>query len=188
MDEHKICQNWQSLYCAGSRMPESFRKMASDYFSFIFQKTEKEIQQLKYFDCPIYRVISPRFGKELLHFDNLYYSFSSDLRGVKQVAIKDKHMRCNLFLIVARPTEAIDFNMLGNALFEDFDKTRYYEENEIVSKLSFKTINSIYYLKKAEDIENYQQKGILIDKKNICLDIKEIVDKYNLPIEWLKDE
>ena len=184
---HEICENWQSLYCAGSPMPKYFRKRASEYFSFVFQKTEEEAQRLKYFGYPIYRVISPRPNKKLLYFDDLYYSFSSDLCGVSQVATKDKNMRCNLFLIIARPTEAVDFNKLGNELFEYFDKTRYYKENEIVSKLSFKTIDSVYYLKDAEDIMSFQQKGVLISNNDLLLNIKKVVNKYNLPMKWLMD-
>lgn len=187
MDCYKICQNWQSLYCAGYPMPKCFRQMASEYFSFLFQKTEEEVQRIKYFGCPIYRVISPRPNKKLFYFDDLYYSFSSDLCGVTQVAIKDKNIRHNLFLIIARPTEAVDFNKLGNELFENFDKTQYYKENEIVSKLSFKTIDFVYYLKDAEDIMSFQQKGVLISNNDLRLNIKKVVRKYNLPMKWLAD-
>lgn len=126
--------------------------------------------------------MSTLYEESLLKFDDLYYSFSSNLEGVKQFATKDKNVRYDLFLIIAKPIEAIDFNLLGNDLFENFNMSRYYAENEIVSKLNLNAIDSVYYLKNAENIDDYQHHSILIRKEDVSLNIKEIIQRYNLPI------
>ena len=183
--EHEICRDWQSLYCAGSPMPKVFRQKASEYFNKIFTCDRPELQGFKYNKSDIFRVIKTPYKGKLLDFDDLYYSFSSEINGVEQFATKDKNVRFDLFLIIATPLEAIDFNMLGNDLFEGFNESKFYEEKEVVSKLSFQTIKEIYYLKNATDIERYPQKGILIKKKDLNFSIKRLVTKYNLPIDYL---
>lgn len=183
---HEICRDWQSLYCAGSPMPKDFRQRASEYFNKIFTSNLPELQNFKYNTPDIFRVVKTPYEGKLLYFDDLYYSFSAEINGVKQFATKDKNVRSDLFLIIATPLEAIDFNILGNDLFENFNKSKFYEEKEIVSKLSFQTIKEIYYLRNAMDIEQYSQKGISIKKKDLNFSIKKLAKNYNLPIEYLK--
>ena len=93
MDLYEICEKWQSLYCAGHPMPKSFRKEASEYFSQIFKNNTKKATKLRHYNSPIFRVATILHYDSLLNFDDLYYSFSSNLQGVKQFAIKDKNVR-----------------------------------------------------------------------------------------------
>lgn len=183
---HEICRDWKSLYCAGSPIPKSFRQEASEYFNKIFTSNLPRLQNFKYNKSDIFRVVKTPYKGKLLYFDDLYYSFSAEINGVERFAIKDKNVRFDLFLIIANPLEAIDFNMLGNDLFENFNQNKFYGEKEVVSKLSFQTIKEIYYLRNATDIEQYLQKGILIKKKDLNFSIKKLVTNYNLPIEYLK--
>lgn len=181
-----IYKKWKTQYCAGSPIPLYFRTEASQHFSFVFNSKDKNYNSCKYQEQFIYRVIATPHEGKLISFDNLYYSFSADIQGVKNFAIHDKNIRNDLFLIIAKPVMALDFNTLGNILFENFNQSKFYSENEVVSKLKKSTIFAIYYLQEADDLDNYLQTGILINVKDTELDIKNILVKYNLPIEWLK--
>jgi len=180
-DAHDIIRDWQTLYCAGSKMPKEFREQASMGFFNVYLSNLPEARRLRYTEKSIYRVIIPDEGP-LLYFDDLYYSFSADVSGVTHFATKDKNTREDIFLIVARPKEALDFNKICADLFWDAP-TKFSCENEVVSKLSPDNIMAIWYLKHAEDIQDYAQKGTSIDPADAGLDIKALVNKYKLPIE-----
>lgn len=178
-----IYKKWKTQYCAGSPIPLCFRTEASQHFSFVFNNKDKNYNSCKYQKQFIYRVIATPYEGKLISFDNLYYSFSTDIQGVKNFAVHDKNIRSDLFLIIAKPIMAIDFNALGNTLFENLNQNKFYSENEVVSKLKKSTILAIYYLQEADDLDNYLQKGTLINPEDSELDIKDIILKYNLPIE-----
>lgn len=181
-DVYDIIRDWQTLYCVGSKMPKEFREQASISFFNIYLSNLPEARRLRYAEEPIYRVIVPDEGP-LLYFDDLYYSFSANVSGAMYFATKDKNARSDIFLIVAKPKEALDFNKIYADLFVDDMPTKFSKENEVVSKLSLDNIMAIWYLKHAEDIPNYMQKGTSIDPADVGLDIKALVDKYKLPIE-----
>lgn len=179
MDVWSIYERWQSGYCAGTPMPKDFRKVASKYFSMIFENEREELKIFKYFGETIYRAIIPPYSGSLIKFDNLYYSFSKNLDGLKQAVVKDKHLRFDIFIIEARPFDAIDFQVLGNDLFKEISKSRYYKENEVVSKLTIDNIISIYFLSDANDILDYKNKGTSINKEYCQLKFKNILKKIN---------
>lgn len=187
MDLYEVIEHWQNDYCAGSPMPKHFREFASKYFDKIYNM-HNDVSDI--FECKeqfIYRAIMPPYEGPLIRFDDLYYSFSSDLLGLKQFAIKDKNVRGDLCIIIAKPFDGLYLNEIGNSLFDDYEGwCRFYEEKEVVSKLSFKTVNSIFYLKDAKDIENYETIGTKISNKDYRLKFSTIVKKYNLPVEYLK--
>lgn len=180
MDEWSICERWQFGYCAGSPMPKYFRQIASEYFSMIFKDEREERKNFKYFGKTIYRAVIPPDSGSLIKFDNLYYSFSKNVDGLKQVVIKDKCLRSDIFIIEAQPLDAVDFQVIVNNLFGEFPKNRYYKENEVVSKLTIDSIISIYFLSNANDILDYKNKGTPIDKKSCQLKPKSILKKINL--------
>lgn len=180
-DAYDIIRDWQASYCVGSKMPKDFREQASISFSNVYLSNLPEACRLRHVTEPIYRVIVPGEGP-LLYFDDLYYSFSADVSGAAHFATKDKNTRSDIFLIVAKPKEALDFNKICADLFWD-TPTKFSNENEVVSKLSLDNIMTIWYLKHAEDIPNYMQKGTSIDPADVGFDIETLVDKYKLPIE-----
>ena len=54
----------------------------------------------------------------------------------------------------------------------------YLSENEIVSKLYFEDILSVYYLNKSIDLDNYKKNGTKIDLEDVKLTYKEFCKKY----------
>lgn len=181
-----ILIDWQTMYCCGHKMPISFRERASVYFEEIYDKLkmgDDTIQNFVGCNEVLYRVVSlNRYEdrRDLLIFDNLYYSFSNDIIGIESVVKKDRFLRNNVLIIQSLPNKPINYNRLMGDLFENYeDESRYCDENEIVSKCEYKDIVGLWFLRNSQNILNYES-GIMIDKKDVNLSIKEVYKKYRL--------
>lgn len=140
----EIVKEWQSKYCVGSMMPNKFRQRASELFSFFWKNKEKIPTSKKIFETSkqIYRILSLNDNYKIKIKNNnfLYYSFSNDLKGIYNVAAKDRYLRSDIFLLVCKPNQALNFkNFLDDLFIIDNKKNRYYNENEVVSLLTKKT-------------------------------------------------
>lgn len=182
-----IIDEWQSQYCSGSKMPIDFRKSASKVFADIYVNADKEeLLEYKLKECNniLYRAISCNkyeSERKLINFDNLYYSFSNDLYGLKEVIKCDRYLRSDILIIESKNHNGLNYNNIGNYLYKNYlDVCRYRKENEIVSKLTKDDLISIYFLKHSDNILEYKKYGIKIDKNDCSSSIKNIYKKYHL--------
>ena len=136
-------EKWQSQYCAGSKIPRWFRE---EFTSLIDLNYEGALKDFKYKNKNIFRIIN--LDENKLIFNDLYYSFSSNLKGIQEVIKYDTNLKKSyLFLLICKPLYAINFNKLGEALYEHYKEIKYAKENEIISKLNFDNLLEIYLLK-----------------------------------------
>lgn len=185
-NDYNILIEWQTAYCCGYKMPISFRERASVYFEEIYDKfkmSDDTTQNFVRCNKVLYRVVSlNRYEdrRDLLIFDNLYYSFSNDIIGIESVIKKDRFLRNNVLIIQSLPNKPINYNRLMGNLSENYeDKSYYCDENEIVSKCEYDDIVGLWFLRNSQNILNYES-GIMIDKKDVSLSIKEVYKKYRL--------
>lgn len=180
-DLYSIIEQWVGGYCAGTTMPESFRKEATFWFDKVFALCKNNsYSKIIKSNNTIYRVQSLSTDENcIMKYDNLYYSFSNDIDGLIQVARKDKFLQNDLIIIEYKPLNPINLNNLLDNMYVGY-KSIYTSENEILSKLSKSNVMSIYYLKEGKDICNYKKKGIKINIEDTNLSYKNFIKKYNI--------
>ena len=171
-DIRNIFNEWQGAYCKGYPMPQWFRKEASKVWTKIYYIAKEDTQPSPVLQTPsqIYRVLdaSNLKQKPILRLDELYYSFSQNIEDVKYFCDHDGELTRPLLLIIAKPSFALNYNNLGVELYENFlDNSRYANENEIISRLTYHTLLEIYYLKSKEDLLQYNIKGYKLKKMSI---------------------
>lgn len=171
--------SWRTNYCAGSPMPRSKRKEYSTGFAKIY----KLLPSMHYNKTnSIFRVLDPInliYAEDTFRLDNLYYSFSSDLEGIRYFCEHDKHFKCGKFILLeALPTQALDYQKLLEGSYEDYsaEKDRYAKEHEIVSQLTERSLLNVYVLS-LDALENYKQYSVPI------ADIKD-TSKLKALVNW----
>lgn len=181
MTIYEILDKWTGVYCAGCKMPKKFRAEASNIFNIIYVKSvnNKEASSFTKTNKKIFRVYGIDYGNKrpLIEFDNLYYSFSNDIDGIKSVINHDSYLKSDIIIIEAKPRNAINLTALLNDLYVNYS-SMYLSENEIVSKLHFEDILSVYHLNKSINLDNYKEYGTPIDLEDVKLIYKEFCKKY----------
>lgn len=173
-----ILNAWQEDYCAGNKIPVEIREEASCIFDRVYNNEQYDC---KYKGEKIYRIMTlPQEGR-IIRFDDLYYSFSSSLDGIKNVVISDKNLRNDVLLLLESvPIKAVDYNILmGSAHGDCKEESRFYKEHEVVSKL---TISSLYrVIMYKEGVSDFEKgNGIEIPRKDWQLEVNDFIKKYHL--------
>lgn len=180
-DLYSIVEQWTGGYCAGAIMPKTFRIEASFWFDKTFELCKREsLTSIIDTNNIIYRIQTLETKEKcVIKYDDLYYSFSNDINGLKQVIRKDSYIKSNLIIIEYKPLKPINLNNLLDDMYVGY-KSIYTSENEILSKLSKSNVKNIYYLKDSKDICNYKTKGMKIDIKDSCLSYEKFIKKYKI--------
>ena len=173
-----LLQRWRTDYCAGSPMPDLFRENISIGFNQVYQQRE----DLRYTsELNLYRVLDPTLlvlGRPFKLNDNLYYSFSADLDGIRYFCSKDKHFKSRKFILIeAKHQEALDYQKLLKDYYLDYNAAndRYAKENEIVSKLSSHNLVGIY-LVDLTTLADYAQYELSIEYLYDSNKLKTLID------------
>lgn len=177
-----VLTQWIEAYCAGYKMPDYFREEATNYFNRVYKicQNHPELLNILKTNETILRVYSFNYGKNtLLYFDEMYYSFSNDIDGIKNVVDFDKNLKTDIFIVEAKPRDAINLTELLNTIYENY-QSRFLCENEVISKLYKDDILNIYFIKNCSELELYKSKGIKIDLKDLNLSCEKIAKKYNI--------
>lgn len=129
--------------------------------------------------CILVKLNKHQIEECVIKYDDLYYSFSNDIDGLKQVIRKDSYLKSNLIIIEYKPLKPINLNNLLDDMYVGY-KSIYTSENEILSKLSKDNVISLYFLKNSNEISNYKQNGIQINIEDSSLSYKRLAKKYNI--------
>ena len=167
MNTFDYFEKWQSGYCAGVKMPDFFRIAFTNFFDSSYDRLIK-LENLDFSATSlIFRVIN--FDADRLIFNNLYYSFSKDIKSVNQVIKFDRNLRdTKCLLLICKPVQAIDFNKLGDYLYEDYaNRNRYAKENEVVSKFNYDSLYEAYIIPNSNEIEKYKELGIRLNLEDL---------------------
>ena len=124
-----ILTQWQLGYCAGSKMPMEFRKKASEIFQDYYNQILTDHQEfMNVLEAPqqLFRVLSGHFDPKLV-CEDLYYSFSGSAAGIMNFARKDRYLLTDLTLIITRPNQSLNFNLLCG-IDSRYDSTSYRRE------------------------------------------------------------
>lgn len=162
---------WQRDYCIGSRMPKSFREFCSKGFEGVFQNPNPDFKNIKVKDeTAIYRAINIDgflYYNRKFQLDSLYYSFSKSLNGLYSFCSLEKHLKGgNFILLISKSNSALDYNKLMNYCYPGF-QSRYFKEEEVVSKFEQDNLLTIYFIKKLSDLLEYENKGITLNFQDI---------------------
>ena len=168
-----VLYKWIHAYCSGSKMSLEFRTEASKMFKLIRSKTE----DFKSCNSIIYRIQAIDEYEKVFRFDDLYYSFSNDIEGLKEVIHFDRNLHNDLILIIAKPLNQINLFELCNDIYENYS-SRYDGEHEILSQIEKGNVEKIYYLKNKDDILDLKNLGIEVNIKDLSLKGKEFLKKY----------
>lgn len=147
----QILDTWQTGYCAGSPMSQSFRAKATECFQYYYTEITKNYPKYKeVLNTPpvLFRIISGAFKTEK-HIVNNYYSFSGSIKGVLYFAEKDRYLKNNISLIISKPRQALNFNLLAGY------SMRYGRENEYVSKMDWKDIVVCKHFNNIQELKKY---------------------------------
>ena len=163
--------HWQEDYCIGSKMPRSFREFCSKGFEFLFQDLNPDFKNIKLKDGTIiYRAINIDdflYYNKKFQLDSLYYSFSKSLNGLYSFCSLEKHLKGgNFILLVSKSNSALDYNKLMNYCYSGL-QSRYFEEEEVVSKFERDNLLTIYFIKELSDLLEYENKGIALNFQDI---------------------
>lgn len=172
---YSVLYKWINVYCSGCKMPLYFRKEASSIFKLIRSNTE----EFKSCSKLIYRIQLIDKNSKVLNLDDLYYSFSDDLEGIKEVIHFDRNLYNNLILIIARPLEQINLFELCCDVYESYT-SRYDGEHEIISLLTKENLVEVFYLENKNDLNNYKETCKSVDLNDLFLKGKDFLKKYKI--------
>lgn len=157
---YSMIERWRRDYCVGHPMPNRFREDCSKLFECIYRNKN-------YLECVmnnsiiIYRAIDPSniiYYNRKFSLDNLYYSFSRDIEGIKNFCSFDKYLKNGKFILLeCESMDALDYEKLLDYLYEDYKPDRYSKEHEVVSRLNKQSIKNIYYIRQSSDLEKLDQ-------------------------------
>ena len=98
---YDMIARWKRDYCVGSPMPENFRKNCSGLFEHIckngnFQSSKVKNNTLIYRAIDISNII---YYNKKFNLDDLYYSFSKDIEGIKNFCSFNKYLKNGKFIL-----------------------------------------------------------------------------------------
>lgn len=171
---YDMIERWKRDYCVGHPMPNKFREECSKLFECIY-RNKKYSKCIVSRNTTLYRAIDPSnivYYNHQFSLDDLYYSFSRDIEGIKNFCSFNKYLKSGKFILLeCESIDALDYEKLLDYLYEDYKPDRYSKEHEVVSRLNKQSIKNIYYIKQLSDLENLDQ--------CYCLTLKDL-KKSNL--------